>query len=128
MTAPIRGRAGWWSSTKVPTPTRRPLWSRPTSGTTQAGPPRKRRRCTWSRRTITTSAPSDRCPCLSGVTLQEFQGALVEFLGVLVDGSVRAIVEDDELGIRYPFGDQGRKPDVGDQVMPADSAHDGRLH
>src|SRR5262249_40278721 len=125
-TAPIRGRAGWWPRTKVPTSTRRRTSSRPTSAPTRAGPPRKRRRCTWSKRTTTTSAPSNRW-LLSGVLAQEFQCALVELLGVLIDGGVRAVVKDDELAVCDPFGERGREPRGGDQVMPPEGDQRRRL-
>src|SRR5262252_4627709 len=58
MTARTRARAGWWPMTRVRTRIPRPIWSRTTPGSTVARRQPRRRRCTWSTRTTTTSVPA----------------------------------------------------------------------
>ena len=60
MTARIPGRAGWWPRMRAPTPTRRRISSRATSGSMVAVPPRRKRRCTSWTTTTPTSASQ---PC-----------------------------------------------------------------
>src|SRR5215470_16058739 len=58
MTARTRARAGWWPTTRARTRIPRPIWSRTTPGSTVARRQPRRRRCTWSTRTTTTSVPA----------------------------------------------------------------------
>src|SRR5215831_20218170 len=77
------------------------------------------------------TAPAASCrsqpSALRGVPLQEFQGAAVELLDVLVDRGVGAVFEYDQLTVRDCLGERLGESGGCHHVVPPEGNQGGRL-